>query len=64
MSAYHVNCCICQVDEGRYDLGFAVRLLWVDVVKLARIPQGQDGAGELGETLLPNTIWRGAAACS
>lgn len=56
---YHVNCSVCEVDEGRQHLRITA-----DLVQLTRVPQRQNCAHELCEAFLPHPVRRGAAACS
>lgn len=58
LGTHHMNCGVCEVDESRYDLTVAANL-----IQLARIPQGHDGAHELDKVLLPFPVWGRAAAC-
>lgn len=58
MKTHHVDRSIGEVDEGGYDFTLAANL-----VQLARIPQGHDGAHELDKVLLPLPVLGRAATC-
>lgn len=47
-----------EVDEARNHFTVTANL-----IQLARIPQGHDGAHELDKVLLPFPVWRRTATC-
>lgn len=56
--AHHVDRSVRKVDESRYDLTVAANL-----IQLARVPQGHDGAHELDKVLLPFPVCGRTATC-
>ena len=53
-----MDCGISEVDEGGNHFMVAANL-----VQLARIPKGHDGAHELDKVLLPFPVWGRTATC-